>query len=215
MARAGLGLALHRRMHTRRPLGFLIAVVLLAFVATPLTAADPAVTITHVRPMSPELQSLVDKGVERSPALRALVAKLEASNVIVYVNFREFPEKIVEGRLVFIGTTAHLRYLQIFIESSLPHEKHLSLLGHEFRHALEIAAEPSVVDSLSMGRYYGEIGWIGQLHSTKARGGAHRRLQSLPWNVKLNTRLVTNHMYGFLFLSGYLPVDSAHELPWV
>ena len=139
-------------MHTRRPLGFLIAVVLLA-------VSGVAVTITHVRPMSLELQSLVDEGVERSPALRALVAKLEASNVIVYVNFREFPEKIVEGRLVFIGTTAHLRYLQIFIESSLPHEKHLSLLGHEFRHALEIAAEPSVVDSLSMGRYYGEIGY--------------------------------------------------------
>ena len=95
MARAGLGLALLRRMHTRRPLAFLIAIVFLAFVATPLTAADPAVTITHVRPMSPELQSLVDEGVERSPALRALVAKLEASNVIVYVNFREFPEKII------------------------------------------------------------------------------------------------------------------------
>jgi len=159
MARAGLDLALHRRMHTRRPLRFLIAVVLLAFVATPLTAADPPVRVPHVRPMSPELQSLVDEGIERSPALRALVAKLEASNVIVYVNFREFPEKIIEGRLVFIGATARLRYLQVYIESSLPHEKHLALLGHEFRHALEIAAEPSVVDSFSMGRYYGEIGY--------------------------------------------------------
>jgi hypothetical protein len=145
-------------MHTRRPLGFLIAIVLLSLVATPLFA-DPPVTVTHIRPTSPELQSLVDEGIERSPAFRALVARLEASSVIAYVSFREFPEKIVEGRLVFIGATKGLRYLQIYIESALPHEKHLALLGHEFRHALEIAAEPAVVDSLSMGRYYQEIGY--------------------------------------------------------
>ena len=146
-------------MHTRSPLGFLTAIVFLVVVATPLTAADPFVALTHIRPASPELQSLIDEGLERSPAFRALVAKLEASNVIVYVRFREFPEKVIGGRLVFIGATAGLRYLQVYIESSLSHDRHLALLGHEFRHALEIAAERSVTDSVSMGRYYGDIGY--------------------------------------------------------
>src|SRR2546422_1551246 len=124
-------------MHTLRPFGFLIA-ILLVIAARALTAADPLVALTHIRPTSPELQSLVDEGIERSPAFRALVAKLEASNVIVYVSFREFSDQLIEGRLVFIGTTAGLRYLQVYVESSLPHDRHLALLGHELRHALEI-----------------------------------------------------------------------------
>src|SRR2546430_16387479 len=78
--------------------------------AAPLAAAD-----THVRALSPALQQVLDEGVLRSQEFRALVAALEASDVIVYVQLVPFEDKLLDGRLLFIGSGTSQRYLMVSV----------------------------------------------------------------------------------------------------
>src|SRR5207244_4098435 len=90
----------------------------------------------------------------------------------------------------------------------------LEVLSSSLEQAVRIAISPELI-ILGETRHYSEDSWVDQLHGAKARSCAHRRLQRLTRDVELNSRPVTYHMHRFLFLSDYLPVDSAHELPWV
>jgi hypothetical protein len=144
-------------MPTRRTVRVSIAAPLLflmCLVTAPLAAAD-----THVRPLSPALQQVLDEGVLRSQEFRALVAALEASDVIVYLKLVPFEDKLLDGQLLFLGAGKDQRYLMVSVAADRSHGAHLSIVAHELRHALEIAAAPSVVSAESMGRYYDDVGY--------------------------------------------------------
>jgi hypothetical protein len=129
----------------------------LVFLAT--AAPAHAFAVTHVRPLSTDAQQLLDEGLLRSQEFRAVVAALEASDVIVYVQLTAFEDKLLDGRLLFIGSGTIQRYLMVSVAADRSRGAHLSIVAHELRHALEIASAPSVVDSESMGRYYDEVGY--------------------------------------------------------
>ncbi len=144
-------------MHTRRTVRCSLVALLLfsnGLVTVPLLAAD-----THVRPMSPALQQILDEGALRSQEFRALVAALQASDVIVYVRLLQFDDPRLDGRLQFVGAGTNQRYLMVSIATDRSRGAHLSIVAHELRHALEVASETSIVDSASMGRYYDRIGY--------------------------------------------------------
>lgn len=144
-------------MHTRRTDRVSLAVLLVfltGLAPAPLGAAD-----THVRPLSPALQQVLDEGVLRSREFHALVAALEASDVIVYLQRVPFEDPRLDGRLSFIGSGTSQRYLMVSVATDRSRGAHLSIVAHELRHALEIASAPSVVDSHSMARYYDEVGY--------------------------------------------------------
>jgi hypothetical protein len=126
----------------------------MCLVTAPLAAAD-----LHIRPLSPDLQQVLDEGVLRSQEFRALVAALEASDVIVYLRVVPFEDKLLDGRLSFIGCGTNQRYLMVSVAAERSYGAHLSIVAHELRHALEIASDRSVIDGQSMGRYYDGIGY--------------------------------------------------------
>jgi hypothetical protein len=140
-----------------RTSGFLysfVTVALFAVAVAPSAAAAPA----HIRTTSPALRTLIALGIERSPTFRDLVDQLEASDIVVYVNVKTFDESDISGQIQFIGAAGGRRYLQIFV-APLPYVTCLAILGHELRHAVEIAAAPSVVDSASLAQCYARIGF--------------------------------------------------------
>jgi hypothetical protein len=133
----------------------LVTAVLLSMAAAPpATAATPV----HVRTASPALRTLIDAGIEHSPTFRDLVNQLESSDVVVYVSFKTFDESSLAGRIQFVGSAGGRRYLQIFV-APLPDLACIAILGHELRHAVEIAAAHSVVDAASLARCYARIGF--------------------------------------------------------
>jgi hypothetical protein len=126
---------------------------------TSLAADVPARDGGHVRSIDPHMRAVIDEGLARSPLFRDLVAQLDASDVIVYIEPECAMSQRFFGRLAFMGTGGERRYLNIRIACRLNVQEMIAALGHELRHAVEIADTPSVVDVASLGDRYRRIGF--------------------------------------------------------
>jgi hypothetical protein len=113
----------------------------------------------HVRTMDARLRVEINEGMARSSAFRDLVTRLDASDVIVYVEMEcQMPPRLF-GRLAFMAAGGGRRYVNVRLSCALTDEPLIAALGHELRHAVEIADAPSVVDVASLAALYGRIGF--------------------------------------------------------
>lgn len=134
-----------------------IVVVLQLMGATPAQGND--LHDVRVRGMSPLARRLMADAVQRSPLFRALVDRLDRSDVVVYVDLdMRMPER-TRGRLRFIGSAGGRRYLDVRIAHALDRRVEMAMIAHELRHAIEIADAREVVDARSMDRFYRRIGF--------------------------------------------------------
>jgi len=141
-------------------------------VALPLLAAltlDPVTPVTaqslvdqpprdcRVRTTDRRLVAAVDRGLRDSPTFRALVNRINASDVVVYVNadWETMLPPGLDGRLTFLSATGGFRYVVVRVNTKLSTPRLVSLLGHELQHAREIADSDAIVDSISLAREYG------------------------------------------------------------
>ena len=138
------------------------ALLALMFTLTPiaLAAQDPHDEAQrHVRATDPLMLRLIREGQQRSATFRALIERLEQSDVIVYLECggRSAPPG---GRLTFISAAAGLRYVQVHVARLTYLDQQLAIIGHELRHAVEVADAPEVVDDASLAREYTRIGYV-------------------------------------------------------
>jgi hypothetical protein len=119
----------------------------------------------RVRSTNPRLQTLLLEGARRSPTFASLVAALDGTNVIVYIETVLSLSKGTLGRITIVPIAGSHRYLRIQIRPDLTQHEAIALLGHELKHAVEVAQDASVRDDAGMIRLYERIG-----HST---GGDH------------------------------------------
>src|SRR5262245_41629618 len=113
----------------------------------------------HVRTVKPHLRALLSAGVEISSMLRQLVAEIESSDVIAYVDTRLLTTPTVSAQSQFINASGGKRYVRVLIDARFSGPVLMGLLAHELQHVAEIAREPSVVDNRSLGAYYRRIGF--------------------------------------------------------
>jgi hypothetical protein len=111
----------------------------------------------HLRPTDAVVREAIARGMAHSRTFRDLVARIEASDVIVHVTTRQTAGR-ASGVTQFVAATAHARYLRITLDANTPNDSVVALLGHELRHAVEAADAPDVRDESSYGRLYREIG---------------------------------------------------------
>jgi hypothetical protein len=126
-----------------------------------MTDRNPA-ALTHVRGTTPWLQALIADTAEKSPAFRAMVDRLEASTVIVYVRIAPLPTLTLDGRTAFLKVdtpTPDARLLLVELNCNRPIVAHTATLAHELRHAIEIADAPWVVGPKTLEQYYAQIGF--------------------------------------------------------
>jgi hypothetical protein len=111
----------------------------------------------HVRAPEQRVKTLLAQGFSRSPTFASLLLALNRSDVFVYIEMVMTLPKDTMGRLMIVpgGQT---RYLRIQIRADLPQRDAIALLGHEMRHALEVAENPDVRDDGDMIRLYQRIG---------------------------------------------------------
>jgi hypothetical protein len=151
---------MHPALHLRRrtPVSRLPLLALLLLLGAPAAAraADPAAP--HVRAQNPGLARLIAAAAERSSTLEDLLAQLERSDVIVYVEHGVLDANL-RGRLRFAGTSGGWRYLRVQIDCRQNLTAQIAIIGHELKHAVEIAGARSTVDDASMARLYRDIGF--------------------------------------------------------
>jgi hypothetical protein len=142
----------------RLPLIVPVWMLPLMMVATPLLADEPApASVPHVRPLSADARDLVTSGLARSELIRNLIDHLDASDLVVYVDLSWFMADR-HGQLTFIGSAGGVRYAMIRIASGHILPDQLATLGHELRHAVEVADAPAVVGRASFASHYALIG---------------------------------------------------------
>lgn len=149
----------------------LIPLLLWSAVSTPPARPIPALDAPtrHVRGTNPYSRRLLHDGYRRSPTLAALVDHLDTSDVVVYIE----PVRTMDGPLVayltIVPSQGPSRYLRIEITEGRSPDEMIVLLGHELRHAVEVADARGVVDSAGMDQLYGRIGvrWGRHRYETK------------------------------------------------
>ncbi|MCA1563221.1 MAG: hypothetical protein LC804_24205 [Acidobacteria bacterium] len=117
----------------------------------------------RVRTSHPRLADLLARGVRRSRTFAELVLALNGTDVIVYIETSSNLPSHVAGRLLLLPLANDQRYLRIQVRQESTPADLIALMGHELRHALEVAAVPGVRSQEALVELYQRIG-------TSARG---------------------------------------------
>lgn len=128
--------------------------VLLVFILAVPAVADPS---TRVRASHPRLAHLLLAGEQRSATFRDLIARLQVSDVIVHLESAP-PGHPLDGGMQFVGAIGLARYVRVTLRTDLQAEALMALIGHELRHAVEVAENPEIRDEVSFRGYYEERG---------------------------------------------------------
>jgi len=123
----------------------------------------------HIRVEDERLGPLLDYGRRHSLLLQAQIDRLEASDVVVYVRCEPRLPRGLTGRLSFVGKSAGTRYVLVRVGYMGNRLRQIALIGHELRHAVEVADTPAIVDAASLQKEYARLGWVNRLASV---GGA-------------------------------------------
>jgi hypothetical protein len=137
----------------------------------------------HVRAADKAMADVITSGLRRSGTFAHLVLALNRTDVIVYIETgRVLPTSIV-GRLLLAAGPEHTRYLRIQVSGHPGTNDMIALVGHELRHALEVAESPDVRDEPGLIALYERIGHptsTGALHQydTLAAQDTGRRVKA-------------------------------------
>ena len=138
--------------------------LLLLLVATPsiANASDPSSEGLggRIRTTDDRLRRLLEQGTRSSRTFRALVHRLLASDVVVYLWCDVTDSPHTDGRLTFVSSAGGLRYVVVRLARLSSRQRQIAIMAHELRHAIEIADAPEVVDDESLARAYRRIGFV-------------------------------------------------------
>jgi hypothetical protein len=148
---------------TLTPTRILLLLLFLISPSSALTAQtftdDPH---THVRTTDRRLLRLLREGVRGSETFRRLVSRLRHSDVVVYLECGGGHDRTSDGRLTFMSAVGGYRYVHVRVARLPWANQQIALIGHELRHAVEIADAPDVVDASSLAREYERIGYVSR-----------------------------------------------------
>lgn len=117
--------------------------------------------LSRVRSTDTLLVDLVRRGVAQSATFRTIVERLEASDLIVYLNRghcgRENAPGCLEPRVTIVPGARYV-YILISEEVALRETDGGIVTAHELRHAVEIADAPWVRSAADFIRLYDQIG---------------------------------------------------------
>jgi hypothetical protein len=129
------------------------------------SGAQDLVTGTRVRTSNSRLAGALRHGVSRSPTLGRLVETLTASDLLVYLadgtcdsgteSCLMLGSSGTAGRIVRINFQLSNARRNMYVER---YDHLVAQIAHELQHALEIAADSSIVNAGSLRAAYGRIG---------------------------------------------------------
>jgi hypothetical protein len=115
----------------------------------------------HVRTFDRRIVDALFTGMRRSTTFGGLVAMLDASDVIAYIELKHDLPSGTNGRLTMLSNSRAQRYVRIQVRTLLPPDDMIATIAHELQHAVEIAAASSVYDATTMRKFY-EVAGAGR-----------------------------------------------------
>jgi hypothetical protein len=112
----------------------------------------------RVRPYDTRIATLLLDGLRRSAYLGSLVDRIEASDVIVYLELQPRLDRRLAGCLTWLTSVGKYRYVRASINSELPPQALIAAIGHELQHVIEVIENPSVTGPESLLTLYKRIG---------------------------------------------------------
>lgn len=126
-----------------------------------LACASPARaerSLPFLRTEDTRVAAALARGRGESPTFRAIVDRLDTSDLIVYVSRGKLSGQTAASTQL-LTTTGGYRYVRVTIDLEPDTDVGVAMLGHELRHALELADAPWVVDDETVVSLYRDIGY--------------------------------------------------------
>jgi hypothetical protein len=131
--------------------------VALTMIAGANVSARPGIP-QRLRTADAGIVSALARGRDRSPTFRALLERLDQSNLIVYLRRGSFTGSTAAATQL-VAVSGGYRFLHVTLEPNPAADTGVALLGHELRHAVELADAPWVVDPATLQTLYRSIGF--------------------------------------------------------
>lgn len=136
----------------------LLTVALVAVVSISSARAAERVGGPRLRPHDARSVQVLKEGAARSATFRALVDRIEASNLIVYVAVSPVLKSSLSGALTWMTRAGGFRYVRASISTELTFDQMIASVAHELQHAVEVIEDESVIDERSLVALYRRIG---------------------------------------------------------
>ena len=121
---------------------------------------------SHVRVTDARLRHVLEQAAQASPTLQRLVSRLQASDVVAYVEYDLRQRSRLAGHLTFVSAAGGLRYVLIRVAYLGVAPLQAAVVGHELRHAVEVADLHDIVDVSSLEHEFSRIGFESRAGST-------------------------------------------------
>jgi hypothetical protein len=116
-----------------------------------------AARVPHVRASDPLAADVLQRAAAESPTVANLIAQLDQSDLIVNIVTGRLPDS-VNGHTRIAAATPVARYIRVTLRIPGATPRLIATLGHELRHAVEIAGMPDVRDEASLAAEYRRVG---------------------------------------------------------
>lgn len=136
----------------------LLTVALVAILSISSALAAERVGGPRLRPQDSRVAQVLKEGAARSATFRALVDRIEASNLIVYVAVNPILKSSLSGGLNWMTRAGDFRYVRASIRPDLTFDQMIASVAHELQHAVELIEDESVIDERSLDVLYKRIG---------------------------------------------------------
>lgn len=123
-------------------------------------AATLTSPMRRIRSPEPRVVAMLAYGATRSRTFADLVWQVHRSDVIVYVESSFALPHGTKGRMLLQNAGGRTRYVRVQVQASLHRDDMIAVIAHELRHALEVAADSSVVDDATLMALYRRIGHV-------------------------------------------------------
>jgi hypothetical protein len=144
---------------------------LVTAVQPPDNPAPSTIEQRRVRTHDARVRTALAKGMTRSAAFREVVRRVEANDVIVYIEMDPRLRGKLAGRMYWVVSTREARYVRVALNPELSGSHLIATLAHELQHVVEVGETPSVVDEPTLTTLYRGI-------------GTERHAQSRAWDTE-------------------------------
>jgi hypothetical protein len=113
------------------------------------TAQENNQQVRRVRSLDVSITKLMEQAVARSPTFKRLVATVEASNGMIYVEAGVCPGRILACLPVWMISSGGTRFMRIVVDRQRLDSDELlaGAIAHELQHAIEVLSDRFVTDS--------------------------------------------------------------------
>jgi hypothetical protein len=110
----------------------------------------------RVRSSHAYLRAMIEEAALRSATFRRLVAAIEATDGIVYVEHGACMRGLRTCLVLNVTPAGSYRILRVMVDVRQPDWDVMAAIGHELRHALEVLENPGLVGTASVYLFYAQ-----------------------------------------------------------